>query len=92
MITAKLRPLLCVAGLWAAVPLIYAQQSVLGDMPWSLTNSIEPVPSFRVASALGPTTTTNDTWLGGAGNWSNAALWSTGAVPTSSNNVSHRRR
>ncbi|MFY9730290.1 MAG: SBBP repeat-containing protein, partial [Candidatus Acidiferrales bacterium] len=32
-----------------------------------------------------PTTCTGTTtnWLGGAGNWSNAAMWSTGAVPNS---------
>ena len=29
----------------------------------------------------------NDNWLGGAGNWSNASKWSTGAVPTGSNSV-----
>src|SRR5258708_39328712 len=29
----------------------------------------------------------SDIWLGGAGNWSNASKWSTGMVPTGSNNV-----
>ena len=34
-----------------------------------------------------PLTFTPDNWLGGAGNWNTGALWSTGALPTSSNDV-----
>lgn len=40
-----------------------------------------------VAPRTAPPPAVNDNWLGGNGNWSNAALWSLGTVPTSSNNA-----
>ena len=34
-----------------------------------------------------PLTASNDTWLGGSGNWSNASLWSLGVVPNGNYNA-----
>src|ERR1700729_4071564 len=57
---------------------------------WLLPSRIEPLPSSAGSHTPAPsvvqTTITNDIWLGGVGNWNNAALWSTG-IPTASSAV-----
>ncbi len=88
------------AGLLVALQMVLAMQSAAQDAGRYLTPSTlawrgSRLTHLRFTSPLarGPqtgfhprTTVTNDIWLGGAGNWNNAALWSTG-VPAITNSV-----
>jgi hypothetical protein len=49
-----------------------------GSVGSNMTSASSPLPDPPTAC-----TGTSTNWLGGTGNWSNAAMWSTGAVPNS---------
>ncbi len=55
-------------------------QGLQGDRPAAGVQDFSPW--------MTPELSTPDNWLGGPGNWNNVALWSTGAMPNSGNDVS----
>jgi hypothetical protein len=92
LLFAWLAAIASLAGLYGQAPLERAANQPVSDLGQKAIRRLLlgkgfVVHTFGFQPLVRPLAITPDNWLGGPGNWSTWTLWSTGAMPTSSNDA-----